>query len=143
MEDNAKMQAKKLVDRRPLTVMGISLLAVIVVAVSGFLYFETVDRASAATSTEKPWTSEVSHPEFQLAAFRWYANSLEVKAIQLLAGEPAKYAEITAVFATASEKLDELIGSHENPACPDNYMRCPNGTCVPPGGQCLVRVPRN
>ena len=141
MEDNARMQAKKLVYRRPLTVMGISFLAVIVVAVSGFLYFETVDRASAAASAPKPWTSEISHPEFQLAAFRWYADVMEFKAIQILAGNPTKYRDITAVFAAASKRLDDLIEPHKNPDCPDNYMRCPNGTCVPPGGQCLVPLP--
>ena len=70
-----------------------------------------------------------------LAAFRWFANTIDNFAIELYATRPELFPEIEAVLRSTLRELERLkqtrfaISKEEN-GCPDGYVWC-NGICAP------------
>jgi hypothetical protein len=69
-----------------------------------------------------------------LAAFRWFANSIENHAIALYATRPEVYHHVEAVLRQTLAQLDGLkrqfgVSQEEN-GCPDGYVWCHN-VCAP------------
>lgn len=69
-----------------------------------------------------------------LAAFRWFANTVENYSIELYATRPELYPEIEHVLRHTLRHLANLKGinsiSAEENGCPDGYIWC-NGVCAP------------
>ena len=69
-----------------------------------------------------------------LAAFRWFANTIENFAIELYATDRRSYPEIEGVLRNTLEELKRtrqaFMVSEEENGCPDGYVLC-NGVCAP------------
>ena len=69
-----------------------------------------------------------------LAAFRWFANTIENVAIELYATDRRSYPEIEAVLRDTLKELKSVRSSyavsHEENGCPDGYVLC-HGVCAP------------
>ena len=69
-----------------------------------------------------------------LAAFRWFANTIENFAIELYATDRMSYPEIEGVLRNTLKELKRtrkaFMVSEEENGCPDGYVLC-NGVCAP------------
>jgi hypothetical protein len=69
-----------------------------------------------------------------LAAFRWFANTIENFAIELYATDRDSYEEVEGVLRNTLKELQRvrrgfLVPQEEN-GCPDGYVLC-DGVCMP------------
>ena len=75
-----------------------------------------------------------SNDAMSLAAFRWFANTLENASIELYATNRASFERIEEVMRTALRELVHakvsFAVSEEENGCPDGYVIC-NGVCAP------------
>ena len=69
-----------------------------------------------------------------LAAFRWFANTIENAAIELYATDRTSFKEVETVLRHALSDLEGLrprfLVSEEENGCPDGYVLC-HGVCAP------------
>jgi len=69
-----------------------------------------------------------------LAAFRWFANTIENFAIELYATDRTSYGEIETVLRNTLKELKAVrthfAVSQEENGCPDGYVLC-HGVCAP------------
>ena len=70
----------------------------------------------------------------RLAALRWFALTLEQRAIELYATNASTYKEMEHVLRKALHHLDHLreefaLGADDE--CPEGYIPCENGVCKP------------
>lgn len=69
-----------------------------------------------------------------LAAFRWFANTIENCAIELYATERKSFKEVERVLRATLRELERIRVSHvipeEENGCPDGYVLC-HGICRP------------
>lgn len=75
-----------------------------------------------------------SNDAMSLAAFRWFANTLENVAIEVYATKRESFDQIENVLRHALEDMGRLkkqyqVSQEEN-GCPDGYVLC-NGVCAP------------
>ena len=70
----------------------------------------------------------------RLAALRWFALTLEQRAIELYATNALSYHEMEHVLRKALHHMDELgekFALAEEDECPEGYIPCGNGVCKP------------
>lgn len=70
-----------------------------------------------------------------LAAFRWLANAIENRAMELYATDRGAYHDIERILRQALRELAQTKAqfkvSEEENGCPDGWVLCSDGLCAP------------
>lgn len=70
-----------------------------------------------------------------LAAFRWFANAIENRAVEMYATDRGTYHHIERILRHALREMAhtkaQFAVSEEDNGCPDGYILCSDGMCAP------------
>ena len=70
-----------------------------------------------------------------LAAFRWFANEIENRAVELYATDRGAYHDIERILRHAVKELShtktQFAVAQEENGCPDGWVLCADGLCAP------------